>query len=79
MALIAREFGEQYPFVVFDKEKNEIVGTTRSLRISEENNNLNIGSTWYSSKVWRIRVNTESKYLIVRIIPCNNHKIYSLY
>lgn len=65
-ALEGRSKKEQYPFVVFDKEANEIVGTTRYLRISEDNNNLNIGSTWYSSKVWRTRVNTESKYLLLR-------------
>jgi Acetyltransferases, including N-acetylases of ribosomal proteins len=65
-ALEGRSKKEQYPFVVFDKEANDIVGTTRYLRISEDNNNLNIGSTWYSPKVWRTRVNTESKYLMLR-------------
>ncbi|MEK5640776.1 hypothetical protein BK138_24310 [Paenibacillus rhizosphaerae] len=64
-ALDGRERKEQFPFVIYDKETNEIVGTTRYLRISEENNNLNIGSTWYSSKVWRTRVNTESKSLLL--------------
>jgi len=57
---------ESFPFVVFDKETNEIVGTTRYLRISKENNNLNIGSTLYSPKVWRTRVNTETKYLLLK-------------
>jgi RimJ/RimL family protein N-acetyltransferase len=61
-----RERHEQYPFAVFDKASNEFVGTTRFLRISKENNNLNIGSTWYSSKVWRTRVNTETKYLMLK-------------
>ncbi|MCR8656654.1 GNAT family N-acetyltransferase [Paenibacillus endoradicis] len=65
-AIEARERGDQFPYVVFDKERDEIVGTTRFLRISEENNNLNIGSTWYSSKVWRTRVNTETKYLMLK-------------
>lgn len=65
-ALEGRERKEQYPFAVFDKENNEFVGTTRFLRISEEHNNLNIGSTWYTSKVWRTRVNTETKYLMLK-------------
>lgn len=65
-ALEGRNSKEQYPFAVFDKEHNEFVGTTRFLRISEENNNLNIGSTWYSPKVWRTRVNTETKYLMLK-------------
>lgn len=65
LAITARNNQEQFPFVVFDKESREIVGTTRFLRISEQNNNLNIGSTWYEPKVWRTRVNTESKYLLL--------------
>ena len=63
-AIESRDKKESFPFVVIDKETDEIVGTTRYLRISEENNNLNIGHTWYSSKVWRTRVNTETKYLL---------------
>ncbi|WP_255570634.1 GNAT family N-acetyltransferase [Cohnella sp. CFH 77786] len=65
-ALEGRERKEQYPFAVFDTERDEYVGSTRFLRISEENHNLNIGSTWYSSKVWRTRVNTECKYLMLK-------------
>lgn len=65
-ALDGRERKEQFPFAVFDKELNEYVGSTRYLRISEENNNLSIGYTWYSPKVWRTRVNTECKYLLLR-------------
>lgn len=64
-AIEGRNRRDQYPFVVFDKELNKIVGSTRFLRISEENNNLNIGSTWYSPEVWRTRVNTEIKYLML--------------
>lgn len=65
-AIVHRDSQESFPYVVFDKETNEIVGTTRFLRISEENNNLNIGWTWYSKKVWRTRVNTETKYLLLK-------------
>jgi len=65
-AIQGRERKDQYPFAVFDKELNEYVGTTRFLRIAEEHQSLNIGSTWYSSKVWRTRVNTETKYLMLK-------------
>ncbi len=65
-ALDGRESKEQYPYAVFDKERNEYVGSTRFLRISEDNNNLNIGSTWYAPSVWRTRVNTESKYMLLQ-------------
>lgn len=37
-AIEFRDNNESFPFVVFNKETNEIVGTTRYLRISEENN-----------------------------------------
>ncbi|MDQ6420576.1 GNAT family protein [Paenibacillus sp. LHD-117] len=65
-ALEGRERNEQYPFAVFDKELGKFVGSTRYLRISEANNNLNIGSTWYAPEVWRTGVNTETKYLMLK-------------
>lgn len=64
-AIEGRDRHEQYPFAVFDQERNKFVGSTRFLRISPENNNLNIGSTWFAPEVWRTRVNTESKYLML--------------
>lgn len=65
-ALEGRRQKEQFPFSVYDKELNKFVGSTRYLRISEANNNLNIGSTWYNPIVWRTRVNTETKYLMLK-------------
>jgi len=65
-ALDGRDRGEQYPYAVYDKGIGAYVGSTRFLRIAEEHRNLNIGSTWYSSEVWRTRVNTETKYLMLR-------------
>ncbi|WP_276357666.1 GNAT family N-acetyltransferase [Cohnella caldifontis] len=65
-ALDGRERKEQFPYVVYDKVLHQYVGSTRYLRISEEHHNLNIGSTWYSPHVWRSRVNTETKYLLLK-------------
>ncbi len=65
-ALEGLKRNEQFPFAVFDKERNQFIGSTRYLRISEGNNNLNIGSTWYNPIVWRTRVNTEAKYLMLK-------------
>ncbi len=85
-AIQARERGEEFPYVVFDKTLNRIVGMTRYLRISQQNKNLNIGWTWYDPEVWRTRVNTECKYLLlqyafenwqavrVEFITTTNHK-----
>ncbi|TMV51507.1 GNAT family N-acetyltransferase [Paenibacillus mesophilus] len=64
-ALRDKEQGTELPFVVFDKQTGRVVGMTRLLNISEENRSLEIGWTWYSSKVWRTRVNTECKYLLL--------------
>ncbi|WP_165861199.1 GNAT family N-acetyltransferase [Paenibacillus paeoniae] len=65
-AMDCRERKEQYPYAVYDKERQEYVGTTRFLRISEENKNLNIGTTWFSPTVWRTSVNTECKFLMLQ-------------
>lgn len=65
-AIAGREQGEQYSFAVWDKKHHEVVGTTRFLKISRSNHNLKIGTTLYSPKVWRTRVNTESKYLMLK-------------
>ncbi|WP_435169138.1 GNAT family N-acetyltransferase [Paenibacillus glycanilyticus] len=65
-AIQGRERGEEYPFAVFDKQLNRLVGTTRYLRIAPSHRNLNIGWTWYSPEVWRTAVNTESKYLLLK-------------
>ncbi|SFE76926.1 Protein N-acetyltransferase, RimJ/RimL family [Paenibacillus catalpae] len=65
-ALQGRESGDEFPFAVFDKQLNRIVGTTRFLRIASFHRNLNIGWTWYSPEVWRTLVNTECKYLLLK-------------
>ncbi|MCM3633639.1 GNAT family N-acetyltransferase [Paenibacillus camelliae] len=51
-AITGRESGEQFPYVVIDKTTSRIIGTTRYL-------------TWYAEEVWRTRVNTEAKYLLL--------------
>lgn len=65
-ALDGKNRNEEFPYIVYDKELKKIVGTTRYLRISEQSRNLNIGSTWYSPEVWRTKVNTECKYLLLK-------------
>ncbi|PZD97230.1 GNAT family N-acetyltransferase [Paenibacillus sambharensis] len=62
----AKESGLEYPFVVYDKELKKLVGSTRLLNISEANRNFEIGWTWYTPEVWRTRVNTECKYVLLK-------------
>ena len=64
-ALESRQQGTELPFVVYDKQTQQIVGMTRLLNISEQNRSVEIGYTWYSASVWRTRVNTESKFLLL--------------
>jgi len=67
-AIVGQEQREQFSFAVWDKNLNEYVGTTRFLKISEQNNSLKVGTTLYSPKVWRTRVNTEAKYLMLQYV-----------
>lgn len=65
-ALAAKERGEAFPFVIIDKTTEKVVGSSRFLNISPSNRTLEIGWTWYSPEVWRTRMNTECKYLLLR-------------
>ncbi len=65
-ALMSKEKGVDFPFVIIDQETDRIVGSTRFLDISIPNRNLEIGWTWYNPEVWRTRMNTECKYLLLR-------------
>lgn len=65
---LLREQGEgtSLPFTVIDRETGAICGSTRLHTISRENRSLEVGTTWLNPSVWRTRVNTEAKYLLLR-------------
>ncbi|MED4237321.1 GNAT family N-acetyltransferase [Priestia megaterium] len=65
-ALKAKREGRELPFAVFDVKSHAIVGSTRFLDISLPNKSVEIGWTWYHPSVWRSRVNTECKYLLLK-------------
>ena len=65
-ALEAAERGVERPFVILEKETGTPVGSTRYLDIQRKHRTLEIGSTWLAKRVWRTRVNTECKYLLLR-------------
>lgn len=65
-ALQAKERGAEFPFVIIDKNSNEIIGSTRFLAISAPNKSLEIGWTWLAPECWRTAVNTECKYLLLK-------------
>lgn len=63
-AIQEREKGSQYTFTVVDND-NKIIGSTRYLDILPAHNSAEIGSTWYQPAVWRTKVNTECKLLLL--------------
>lgn len=58
--------GTGCPFVILDKETGAPLGSTRYFDIHREFRTLEIGYTWLGRRVWRTRVNTECKYLLLR-------------
>ena len=64
-ALAARDNSSQLPFTIVDRQSNQIVGCTRLLDISLSNRQVEIGWTWLTPSVWRTRINTECKYLLL--------------
>lgn len=65
-ALEAAGRGVERPFVILEKASGTPVGSTRYLDIQRKHRTLEIGSTWLAKRVWRSRVNTECKYLLLR-------------
>jgi RimJ/RimL family protein N-acetyltransferase len=65
-ALEAAGRGVERPFVIVERETGTPVGSTRYLDIQRQHRTLEIGSTWLARRVWRSRVNTECKYLLLR-------------
>ena len=57
--------GRELPFAVLQEPDGRVVGTTRYLDIRPEHRGLEIGWTFYSTDVWRTRVNTECKFLLL--------------
>lgn len=61
-----QQAGTSLPFTIFDQETDRIVGSTRLHSVSVENRSAEIGTTWLAPDVWRTRLNTECKYLLLR-------------
>ncbi|MBA2938518.1 GNAT family N-acetyltransferase [Paenibacillus sp. CGMCC 1.16610] len=65
-ALDEQKAGLGIPFSVYDKHSDSFVGSTRLFDYSIANRHVEIGHTWYNPRVWRTRINTECKYLLLR-------------
>jgi RimJ/RimL family protein N-acetyltransferase len=64
-ALVERENGRQYPFIIILKNDNNIIGSTRFLDIQTEHKKIEIGWTWLHPDYWGTKVNLECKLLLL--------------
>ena len=57
--------GTQFPFIIFHKLENRIIGSTRFLDIQEKHLKLEIGWTWLDPNYWGTAINLECKLLLL--------------
>jgi RimJ/RimL family protein N-acetyltransferase len=55
----------RYTFTVYDKKANAWAGTTSFLNISNADDRLEIGATWYGKAFQRSGLNRNCKYLVL--------------
>ncbi|MEJ8548601.1 GNAT family N-acetyltransferase [Brevibacillus borstelensis] len=65
-ALEGQASGTELPFAIMSKENGNVIGSTRFLNISKKDRGLEIGFTWLTPSVWKTKVNTECKWLLLR-------------
>jgi RimJ/RimL family protein N-acetyltransferase len=58
--------GTEHPFVIIDQKSGHVIGSTRFLNISRKDRGLEIGFTWLTPSVWKTKVNTDCKWLLLR-------------
>lgn len=66
LAIRERDSGNAIPFTIVERATGRLVGCTRYFDLKPEHRNLEIGGTWLARAVWRSRVNTECKYLLLQ-------------
>jgi len=64
-AVLQRELGKEYAFIIFDKKTNNYVGSTRFYGIFLDNKTVEIGYTWYGRKYQGTGINKNCKYLLL--------------
>ena len=64
-AILDREKGSQFPYVIFHKSENRIIGSTRFLDLQPIHKKLEIGSTWLHPDYWGGAINLECKLLLL--------------
>jgi len=64
-AMAEAERGHALPYTIMDSADSRVLGSTRLFDLSDENRSLELGWTWLTPGVWRTRVNTECKLLLL--------------
>ena len=65
----------ELPFVVIDQDSNNIIGSTRLYDISYERLTVELGSTFYDKSAQKTSINTECKYLLLKLAFEDLHMI----
>ncbi len=58
----------KYPFAIYDKSKDAYAGSTSYLNISEENQRIEIGSTWIGKTFQKTGLNHNCKFLMMQYV-----------
>lgn len=66
-ALQQRHNEQGYTFIVFNKDTQEYVGSTRLYEIDLKNRNCAVGFTWYSRTAQGTGINKHCKYLLFEL------------
>lgn len=66
LALEKRTSGDSYPFVVFDKLRQKIAGSTRFYDIQPKHQSLQLGYTWYGKSFQGTGLNKHCKFLMLK-------------
>lgn len=65
-AIQSRTDKSAYPFIVYDKQLNKYVGSTRFYDVQLNFETTQLGYTWYSKEVWGTGLNSHCKYLLLQ-------------
>ncbi|MCB0527486.1 MAG: GNAT family N-acetyltransferase [Saprospiraceae bacterium] len=63
--LLEKQKGAQFPFVIFEKATDRVLGSTRLLELQPAHRKLEIGWTWLHPDHWGTAVNLECKLLLL--------------
>ncbi len=59
-----RKFNKEYPFIIYDKLKEQYAGTTRFYEYSNELKTIKLGHTWIGQNFRGTGLNNHCKYLL---------------